>query len=128
VSDPDPPAVGSTITVSYSLTNDGNDSVQLDRAFVGARNATRAHHDSKGMHQGRTLAPGETIDVQDEIRTDSAGTWQLWPCYELTDGEVCPDERQAFPRHRALTPEKPSTALTDTEEQRRPALLALGLP
>jgi hypothetical protein len=97
VSHPDPPAVGSTITVSYSLTNVGTDPVQLDRTFVGARNATRAHRDSEGMHQGRTLAPGETIDAQDEIPTDSAGTWQLWPCYELTGGGICPDEWQAFP-------------------------------
>jgi hypothetical protein len=96
VSDPDPPAVGSAITVSYSLTNVGNDPVQLAYTFVGARNAAGEHRDSLEMNQGRTLAPGETIDAQGRVLLDSAGVWQLWPCYEFTGGG-CPDVWQAFP-------------------------------
>jgi hypothetical protein len=88
--------VGGAITVSYSLTNVGNGPVQLVQTFIGARNATREHKDAGEMNQGRTLAPGETIDAQGEIPTDSAGTWQLWPCYDLTGGGTCPDEWQAF--------------------------------
>jgi hypothetical protein len=96
VSDPDPPAVGGAITVSYSLTNTGNDPVQLEQTFVGARNAARQHKDSGEANQGRTLAPRETIDVQGRVPLDSGGTWQLWPCYDLTGGGTCPDEWQAF--------------------------------
>jgi hypothetical protein len=96
VSDADPPAVGGAITVSYSLTNVGSVPVQLDRTFVGVRDAARAHHDSEGVNQGRTLAAGETVDAQEQVPLDSAGTWRLWPCYEVAGGGICPDEWQAF--------------------------------
>jgi hypothetical protein len=96
VSNPAPPAVGGAITVSYSLKNVGNDPVQLEQTFIGARNAAQEHKDDGGMNQGRTLAPGETINVQGRVPLDSAGTWQLWPCYELPSGGTCPDEWQAF--------------------------------
>ena len=34
---------------------------------------------------------------QERVPLDSAGTWKLWPCYELTGNILCPDEWQAFP-------------------------------
>jgi TIR domain len=96
VSDPDPPAVGGAVTVSYSLTNVGDAPVQLKQTFVGARNQARDNRDFGESNQGRTLQPGEAVDVQGQLRLDSAGRWQLWPCYELTGGGACPDEWQAF--------------------------------
>jgi hypothetical protein len=92
----DPPAVGDTVTVRYSLTNVGDQPVQLASTFVGARNAADDNKDAEGAGAGRTLAPGETAQTQARVVLDSAGAWQLWPCYELADGRTCPDEWQAF--------------------------------
>jgi hypothetical protein len=92
----DPPAVGDTVTVRYSLTNAADQPVQLASTFVGARNAADENKDAEGTGAGRTLAPGETVDIQARVVLDSAGTWQLWPCYELAGGRTCPDEWQVF--------------------------------
>jgi TIR domain len=96
VSDSDPPAVGGAITVSYSLTNKGDAPVELEQTYIGARNAAREHKDDGQANQGRILRPEETVDVQGRVDLDSAGRWQLWPCYDLTGGGTCPDEWQAF--------------------------------
>ena len=92
----DPPAVGDTVTVRYSLTNVGDLPVQLASTFVGARNAADDNQDAEGTGAGRTLASGETVQTQARVVLDGAGVWQLWPCYELADGRTCPDEWQAF--------------------------------
>ena len=92
----DPPAVGDTVTVRYSLTNVGDQPVQLASTFVGARNAADDNKDAEGTGAGRTLAPGETVQTQARVVLDGAGVWRLWPCYELADGRTCPDEWQAF--------------------------------
>ena len=42
--------------------------------------AVREHKDFRKSNQGRTMAPGETIDAQEQVPLDSAGTWKLWPC------------------------------------------------
>jgi hypothetical protein len=91
-----PPLVGDTITVSYSLTNVGDQRIQVEHTFVGARNAANNHKDSEGMNDGIVLAPGETLASQGRILLDSAGAWELWPCYELSDGRQCPDKWQVF--------------------------------
>jgi hypothetical protein len=93
----DPPLVGDTIAVSYSLTNVGDQRIQLEFTYVGARDAADANRDSEEMNQGKALSPGETVNAQGRIRLASAGEWQLWPCYELSGGRSCPDEWQAFP-------------------------------
>ena len=91
-----PSSVGDTITVSYSLTNVGDQPIQMEHTFVGARNAANNHKDSAGMNDGIVLAPGETLASQGRILLDSAGAWELWPCYELSDGRECPDKWQVF--------------------------------
>lgn len=90
-----PPEVGDTITVSYSLTNTGNQTIKLTATFVGARNATDDNKDSNPINEGRVLPPGQTVRAQGQIIADSAGTWRLWPCYQL-NGLYCPDEWQEF--------------------------------
>jgi hypothetical protein len=96
VSQNSPPLVGDTTTVSYSLTNVGDQPIQMEHTFVGARNAAGNHKDSAGMNDGIVLAPGETLASQGRILLDSAGAWELWPCYELSDGRQCPDKWQVF--------------------------------
>ena len=96
VSQNSPPLVGDTTTVSYSLTNVGDQPIQMEHTFVGARNAANKHKDSAGMNDGIVLAPGETLASQGRILLDSAGAWELWPCYELSDGRQCPDKWQVF--------------------------------
>jgi hypothetical protein len=96
VSGNSPPLVGDTITVSYSLTNVGDQRIQVGYTFVGARNAADDHKDSEDMNHGIVLAPGETLASQGRILLDSAGAWELWPCYELGDGRQCPDKWQVF--------------------------------
>jgi hypothetical protein len=95
-SDPDPPSVGDTVTVSYSLTNVTDQRIQLEYTFVGVRNPAGENRDTEDMNEGRVLAPGETIDAQGRRLLDAAGSWELWPCYELSGGRQCPDKWQAF--------------------------------
>jgi hypothetical protein len=94
--DPDPPSVGDTITVSYSLTNVGDRRLQLEYTFVGVRNPANDNMDTEDMNEGRALAPGETVNAQGRILLDSAGRWQLWPCYVLSGDRFCPDKWQVF--------------------------------
>jgi hypothetical protein len=96
VSPNSPPSVDDTITVSYSLTNVGHQGIQMEYTFVGARNAADDHKDSEDMNEGIVLAPGETLTAQGRILLDSAGAWELWPCYELSGGRQCPDKWQVF--------------------------------
>jgi hypothetical protein len=91
-----PPSVGDTMTVSYSLTNVGHQPIQVEFTFVGARNAADDNKDSEDMNEGIVLAPGETLTAQGRILLDSAGAWELWPCYELSGGRQCPDKWQVF--------------------------------
>jgi len=92
----EPPRVGDTITVTYSLTNVGNQPVQLEDTFVGARNPADENRDSEDVNEGRLLAPGETGLAEGKIFLDSAGTWLLWPCYALPGERYCPDEWKSF--------------------------------
>ena len=96
VSRNNPPLVGDTIAVSYSLTNVGKQRVQLEYTFVGARNAANDRKDTEDMNEGRALAPGETVNAQGRVFLDSVGTWQLWPCYVLSGERFCPDKWQVF--------------------------------
>jgi hypothetical protein len=94
--DPDPPLVGDTVTVSYSLTNVGEQPLQLESTFVGARNPADDNINIEDMNEKRVLAPGETVNAQGRILLDSAGTWQLWPCYLLSGERYCPDKWQVI--------------------------------
>jgi TIR domain len=94
--DPDPPAAGDTVTVSYSLTNATDQRLQLEYTFVGVRNPAGEHRDTEDMNEGRALAPGETVNAQGRVLLDSAGNWELWPCYVLSGERFCPDKWQEF--------------------------------
>jgi hypothetical protein len=94
--DPDPPAVGDTITVSYSLTNATDQRLRLEYTFVGVRNPAGEHRDTEDMNEGRVLAPGESVNAQGRVPLESAGTWELWPCYVLSGERFCPDKWQSF--------------------------------
>jgi hypothetical protein len=65
--DPDPPLVGDTVTVSYSLTNVGDQPLQLESTFVGARNPADDNINIEDMNEGRVLSPGETVNAQGRI-------------------------------------------------------------
>jgi hypothetical protein len=95
-SDPDPPSVGDTVTVSYSLTNVGDQPIQVEYTFVGVRNPAGENRDTEDMNEGRILGPGETITAQGRRLLDGAGSWEFWPCYELSGGRQCPDKWQVF--------------------------------
>jgi hypothetical protein len=92
----DPPRVGDTITVSYSLTNVGQQRIQLDSTFVGARDPGNKHADAEDANEGRAVQPGETIHAQGKVLLANAGTWTLWPCYVLVNDRYCPDKWKAF--------------------------------
>ncbi|HZC98808.1 MAG TPA: TIR domain-containing protein [Actinomycetes bacterium] len=94
--DPDPPQVGDTVTVSYSLTNVGDQRIQLEYTFVGARNPANDNMDTEDMNEGKALAAGETVNAQGRILLDTAGKWELWPCYVLSGERFCPDKWRAF--------------------------------
>lgn len=95
-SDPASPRVGDTVTVSYALTNATDEPLQLEYTFVGARNGEGEHHDAEDMNEGKVLEPGETVNAQGRVLIDSAGTWEIWPCYVLTGERFCPDKWQVF--------------------------------
>jgi hypothetical protein len=92
----DPPRVGDTVTVDYTLTNVGGQGIQLDSTFVGARDPADENMDSEDENENRVLGPGETIDAGGRIFLNSAGTWLIFPCYVLPGDRYCPDEWKAF--------------------------------
>jgi TIR domain len=94
--DPDPPRVGDTVTVSYSLTNATDQRLQLEYTFVGVRNPADENMDTEDMNEGRVLAPGETVNAQGRVPLESAGKWELWPCYVLSGERFCPDKWRVF--------------------------------
>ena len=93
--DPEPPLLGDTVTVRYSLTNVEDKPIELAYTFVGVRNPDDMNKD-KEISANQVLAPGETTNAEGRIILDSPGTWQLWPCYELSGDRYCPDQWQAF--------------------------------
>jgi TIR domain len=92
----DPASVGDTVTVSYSLTNVGDEPIQLEYTFVGVRDPADENRDTEDMNEGRVLAPGETVNAQGRRLLDGAGSWEFWPCYVLSGERFCPDKWQAF--------------------------------
>jgi hypothetical protein len=92
----EPPQVGDTINVTYSLTNMGNQPIRLEYTFVGTRNPAGKNKGSKAANSGKVLAPGETVQAKGRIFLNSAGTWLLWPCYTLPAERYCPNEWKSF--------------------------------
>jgi hypothetical protein len=94
--DPDPPQVGDTVTVRYSLKNVGEQPIQLANTFVGVRDPANSREDTDGVNEGTTLKPGQSVTAQEPVPLDAAGKWQLWPCYALSDGTLCPNKWKVF--------------------------------
>ena len=92
----DSPSLGDTVTVTYSLTNVGDKPIQLAYTFVGVRNPSGDNRDTEDMNEDRVLAPGETVNAQGRRQLDEAGSWEFWPCYEVSGGRQCPDKWQVF--------------------------------
>jgi hypothetical protein len=92
VSSSDSPSVGDTVTVSYSLTNVGDKPIRLAFTFVGVRDPDGENRDTEDMNEERVLPPGETLNAQGRRQLDAAGSWEFWPCYQLSDGGECPDK------------------------------------
>jgi hypothetical protein len=92
----EPPRVGDTVTIRYSLTNTGTDLAQLEYTFVGARNPAGGHADAEDGNEQRAMKPAETIQVNGTVFLDKAGTWTMWPCYVLVGDQFCPDKWKAF--------------------------------
>lgn len=91
----DPPRVGDTVTVGYSLTNLGSAPMRFEFTFVGTRDAADENKDAEAENEGRTLAVGETIDAGGRVFLDSPGTWTVWPCYLLSGDRYCPGRWKA---------------------------------
>ena len=94
--EPDPPQVGDTVTVRYSLTNVGEQPIQLANTFVGVRDPADSNRDTEDENEGATLKPGESVTAQGRVLLDAAGKWELWPCYALSDGTLCPSKWRVF--------------------------------
>jgi hypothetical protein len=92
----DPPRVGDTVTVDYSLTNVGSQPIRMDSTFVGARDPADENRDSEDENENRVLGPGETIEAGGRVFLNGAGTWLIFPCYLLSGERYCPDEWKAF--------------------------------
>jgi hypothetical protein len=91
-----PPLVGDTVTVRYSLTNDGDQDVEVEGTFVGARNEAGDNKDSDEINEGEVLSPGDAVEARGQILLDSPGTWRFWTLLFARGGGECPDEWQVF--------------------------------
>jgi len=90
-----PVKAGDTITVSYTLTNTGNQPIKLAETFVGVRDEAGSNQDVD-THQARELAPNGTVAVRGRVTVSSTGTWRMWPCYAAANGNNCPDDWREF--------------------------------
>jgi hypothetical protein len=87
----DPPRVGDTVTVSFTLTNSTDQPIEMTGGtFVAARDPADTNLDTDAAHVGTVLEPGQSIDTEGRIAITAAGRWQFWPCYESAVG-LCPD-------------------------------------
>jgi hypothetical protein len=94
-----PPRVGDHITVSFELTNEGSTSVTIAETFVAARDPGKTNRDFGHANEGKLLFPRHRLQIQGTRILSEAGTWQVWPCYDLDIGgqeKYCPDYWQRF--------------------------------
>ena len=74
------PALGETITYSYSLTNNLSYSITLDATgVVGRLGSYSGQNADFGWQSGVTLAPGETKTFTGTKRVTDAGVQYVWP-------------------------------------------------
>ena len=90
------PVVGDSVEVEFTLRNVGSETVALDDAFVGVRTPGSENGDFANSDQRAVLKPHQTLTINGSRVFDAAGTWTIFPCYELSTGEYCPSEWRAF--------------------------------
>jgi hypothetical protein len=87
----DPPQVGDTVAVSFTLTNTTDQPIEMTGGtFVAARDPADANLDTDATNVGTILEPGQAVDTEGRVAITGPGRWQFWPCYESVVG-VCPD-------------------------------------
>jgi hypothetical protein len=87
----DPTRVNDVLTVSYKLTKVTDEPIQLESTFPGVRNPASVTVNIEDVNEGKVIEPGNTLSASGRINLDSEGTWRVWPCYILADGQYCPD-------------------------------------
>lgn len=99
----EPVPVDDFIKVSYTLTNRGSTPVSFVEVFTGTEppeGVDEGPFDAGHDHQGIVLAPGESLPVEHQVHLYGAGTWTIWPCYELEnpadEANNCPDTWNHF--------------------------------
>lgn len=92
----DPPQLGGTVTVRFTLTNTTDQPIEMSGGtFVAARDPADVNLDTDPANVGTILEPGQSVDTEGQIPLTAAGRWQFWPCYESAVG-VCPDYWTVF--------------------------------
>lgn len=90
------PGVGDSVDVEFTLRNVGQEAIALDDAFVGVRTPDDENGDFANSDRRAVLKPHQAVTVSGSRVFDAAGTWTIFPCYELSTGEYCPSEWRAF--------------------------------
>jgi hypothetical protein len=90
------PAVGDSVDVEFTLRNVGSEAVALDDAFVGVRTPEDENGDFANSDRHAVLKPQQALTINGSRVFDAAGTWTIFPCYQLSTGEYCPSEWRAF--------------------------------
>ena len=92
----DPPQLGDTVTVRFTLTNTTDQPIEMSGGtFVAARDPADVNLDTDPANVGTILEPGQSVDTEGQIPITASGRWQFWPCYESAVG-VCPDYWTVF--------------------------------
>jgi hypothetical protein len=90
------PGLGDSIDVEFTLRNVGSEAVALEDAFVGVRTPDGENGDFANSDQRAVLKPRQALKINGSRVFDAAGTWTIFPCYQLTTGEYCPSEWRSF--------------------------------
>ena len=89
--------VGDTITVKFNLQNYGQYDLSLGPKgiFVAARDPSNSDSSFGFTRANTTLKVGETVSIEAKKTLDKAGTWKIWPSYQILVGKeykLGPDE------------------------------------
>lgn len=82
--------VGDTITVKFNLQNYGQTDLRLGTKgfFAAARDPNNLDTSFGFTRQSTTVKTGETIAVEASRVLDKAGTWKIWPSYQILAGNL----------------------------------------
>lgn len=93
----EPALVGDTVTVRYSLRNVTDEPIHFAWTFVAVRDEAGNRDDTGHANAGFELAAGDTLRASGRVLLDATGEWKVFPCYELSSGQFCPEEWQYRP-------------------------------